>query len=235
MTVLAVILAWVWLGAALGSGSIYKALVREHYGPIELGLIPLAVIASALLRSRLTDFTPAPWSNWWPATQLMVAAAVIGLIWCLGSVWAGSPPILSLVRIPGAFLTIAVAFAAATLHPRLMAALAGAIAVPVLFWIVAYLVPDELIRTIGTEISEGRTGRGYWYDTELSQTFSGTALYHLMRWVGFWGPASLLGASLLSFLLRRQALGHACLAGAVALFVGAGQFYLQNVGEGFGR
>ncbi len=241
VAVVTLILVCVWFSLALGAGNIFKMVVRYDDGPGELVLIPPAVLAGAVVGSRLAVFRPRPWSSWWPALPLMLAGALIGLFAFLGWVWEGPVTVLSPARIPGALLTVAVVFAAAALHPRLMAVLAGAIAAPTLFALVAYMVPDELISTIGAEIWTGGTGRilgasnDAWYHTELSQTFPGRALYHLMRWIGYWGPAALLGASSLSFRLRRPALGHACWAGAVALFVGTGQFYLQMVGEGFGR
>ena len=156
----------------------------------------------------------------------------------LGWIWAGPAGLLSAERIVGTLLAVAVAFAAAASYPRLMAALAGAIAAPALFGLVAFLVPDSLITAIGADVFKSGTGRNLgpsyddWYYTELSQTSWGTALYHLMRWVGYWGPVTLLGTW---FLLRRHALSHACWTGAIALFLATGQFYLQMVGEGFGR
>ena len=230
-----IVVCW-WFYLALGAGNIFKALVQSR-DEGELVLIPLVVLAATLLRPRLADLIPPPSSSWWPALPLILAGALLALVPFLGWVWAGPSTFLSPVRFLSALLMVAVTFAAAAVHPRLMAVLAGAIAAPAVFAIAAYMVPDELIKTIGAEQadSSSRILLDGWYQTELSQTSGGMALYHLMGWVGYWSPATLLGASFLSFRLRRPALGHACWAGAVALFVGMGQFYAQMVGQGWGQ
>ncbi len=238
VAVVAAILLLLWVSLAFGAGLISDQIVRDQDGPAELLLIPLAVLAGALLRPRLSRFTTLQGSNWRPILPLMVGCALVALFAYLGWTWERPAGLLSVERVLGTLLTVAAAFAAAALYPRLMAALAGAIAAPALFGLVAFLVPDSLIRTIGADVFESSTGRNLgpsgddWYSTELGQTLWGTALYQLMRWVGYWGPVTLLGTW---FLLRRHAFSHACWTGAIALFLATGQFYLQMVGEGFGR
>ena len=237
VAVVAAILLYLWALLALGAGLIFKTVVREHDGPVELVLIPPAVLAGVILRPRLSRFIALQRSKWRPIVPLVVACALVALAVYLGWTSAGPAGLLSVERIVGGLLTAAVALAATALHPRLMAALAGAIAAPALFGLVAFLVPDTLITAIGADAFERSTGRSLgiwtnWSHTELGETFWGAPLYHLMRWAGYWGPVTLLGTW---FLLRRHALSHACWAGAIALFLGTGQFYLQMVGEGFGR
>ena len=220
-------------------------------GVSELGMVPIGVLAGAVLRSRCAWLTALRNGRWRgialssDGVAVITAGMLIVVTVYLMVSWAGGwhPA----ARIPGALLTLAVSAAAAAFYPRTMAVLAGAIAVPALFGIAADLVPRELITTIGEDNFRSDTGRslwGYprstglpgipdrWEQTDMGQSVWGPVLYHLMRWVGYWVSGILVVSCV---LLRKRAIAHALWAGAIAIFIGSGQFYLQQVGEGFGR
>ena len=255
VVVVAILVLLLYLTLLLGAGALFDYFIFSYEGPAlgvaELAMVPIGVLAGAVLRSRCAWRTALRNGRWrgiaLSSTELpfITAGMLIVVTLYLMASWGGGWHLAA--RIPGALLTLAVSAAAAALYPRTMAVLAGAIAVPALFGIAAYLVPRELITTIGEDNFWSDTGRNKWAyprptglpgipdrweQTAMGQSVWGPVLYHLMRWVGYWVPGILVVSCV---LLRKRAIAHALWAGAIAIFIGSGQFYLQQVGEGFGR
>ena len=249
VAVVAIMLLVLYIMLLLGAGNLFKTFTRSYAGPAlgvaELAMVPIGVLAGVVLRSRWGWLMALREGRWRLELPLITASMLIAVALYLMVSWGGDWHLAA--RIPGALLTLTSSAAAAAFYPRTMAVLAGAITVPALFGIAAYLVPHELISTIGEDNFRSDTGRslwGYprstglpgipdrWEQTDMGQSVWGPALYHLMRWVGYWVPGVLIIACV---LLRKRAIAHACWAGAIAIFIGSGQFYLQMVGEGFGR
>lgn len=224
-----------WATLALAAGNVFDSILFKHGAdgePIELGLLPIGVAVGMVIRPRLGQL-PVRWQlN--GVLSLLAAAAMVAIFLWLAWTWGRPSALLSVERVFGSLLVLTLAVGAAVFFPRHMAALVGVIAAPTLCGIAAYFVPDSLISAIGWETA-GIDYRNYvpWEYTKAGQTLWGAeVLYHVMKWIGYWVPGVLIIAAI---LLRKHAVMHACWTGAVAVFFATPQFYMQMVGEGFGR
>ncbi len=128
---------------------------------IELALFPLGAVVGLLTRPRLGRFAALAsgrGASWLP---FLCSVILVALAWYLASAWV-IPKIdewtgaAVLKRLLGAVLLASVAYAGAVLYPRLTAAMAGAMASPILLSIATLASPQWLDPDF-----QGRVGLGY--------------------------------------------------------------------------
>ena len=129
-------------GGAANAISLFDQHPRRE--GVELVLFPLVVVAvSVLLPARQRYVTAIRASRIGPWIPLLGTLLVPGTAWYLGATWEAQrlDPAIGPARVLGAALIVGAAFAGAMLYPRLSAAIAGALAAPALFGLLALPFP----------------------------------------------------------------------------------------------
>ena len=115
---------------------------------IELALFPLSAVVGLLVRPRLGRFAALAsgrGASWFP---LLCSVILVTLAWYFASTWFVPPTGEWLLerafpeRLLGAVLLASVGYAGAVLYPRLTAAMAGAIAAPILLSLATLASPQ---------------------------------------------------------------------------------------------
>ena len=142
-----VVVCLLLLGFVLGGYGMIVSPLKPDYEGVELAAFPLAALAGVLLHHRLGWLASLHGKRVvGPYLPLLAAGAVVGMLsylpwyWRLASLEEGSePPELLVMRAVGVVLVAGGAIAGITVYPRVFATLAGALAGPSLFGIIAFL------------------------------------------------------------------------------------------------
>ena len=174
---------------------------------IELVAFPLAALAGAILRHRVSSIRAlrarsiGPWLPLLAACAFAVLACILMWSWSWAGEgrWYGPERWYGPDRLFGAAALASVAFLTTVLFPRISAVLSGAIAAPALFAVIVFLFQDSLV-----------PGPGYYGPSSPGDRW-------LLHWLLPAAPvmsAALVGACV---LLRPRVISHAAWGGALTL------------------